>query len=235
LINQLVVSGCSFTQGAQGETWAKHLNISGVTNLANSGAGNNYICRRTLNYLEAQGDPKNTLVIIMWSGTSRIDVSVSTEWYKHIRTTFGYGKTDGISNWIHTGSSGNVPVLEGVCKINDNQSLCVDSLQNFILLETYLRARGYSYLFTSYANYWSEGQEYCATTEVDPNIGYHCKNLSLYKNFDFSNWSFVNDKQDCFGEFALDDIRNRDDAHPSPDTHQRFAKEIVLPAIRKFQ
>ena len=226
MINQLVANGCSFTQGTHGETWAKYLNIPNVTNLANGGAGNHYICRRTLNYLESHNcDPKKTLVIVMWSGVSRIDVSVSDEWYKHIRTTFNYGYTDGISNWIHTGSSGNVPVLEGVCKTNDNQSLCVNSLQNFILLENYLRAQGY----------WSVVQEYCATTEVDPNIGYHCKNLSLYKNFDFSNWFFTNNNRDCFGEFALDDIRNRDDAHPSPDTHQRFATEILLPAIRKFQ
>lgn len=238
MIDQLVVGGCSFTQGTHGThgaTWAKHLNISSVVNLANGGAGNNYICRRTLNYLESHNvNPKKTLVIIMWSGTSRIDVSVSSEWYKHIRTTFGFGQSDGVSNWIHTGSSGNVPVLESLCKTNNNQSLCVDSLQNFILLEKYLQARGYPYLFTSYANYWNEEQEYCATTEVDPNIGYYCKNMQLYKNFDFSNWIFVNDKQDCFGEFALDDIRNRDDAHPGPAAHKKFATEILLPAVEKF-
>lgn len=236
MIKQLVVSGCSFTQGAHSETWANHLNIPNVINLANSGAGNNYICRRTLNYLEQiRPNPIEILIIVMWSGTSRIDVTVSDDWYKHIRTTFGFGYSDGISNWIHTGSSGNVPLLEGLCKTNDNQSLCVDSLQNFILLETYLQAKGYQYLFTSYANYWSETQEYCATTDVDPNIGYHCKNVSLYKNFNFSNWVFINDNRDCFGEFATDDIRNRDDAHPSSDTHQRFASEILLPIIRKFQ
>jgi hypothetical protein len=233
---QLVASGCSFTQNAHGETWAKYLNMPNVINLANGGAGNHYICRRTLNYLESYNcDPKKTLIIVMWSGTSRIDVSVSKEWYTHIRNTFDYGYTDDISNWIHTGSSGNVPILDNLCRTNDNQSLCVDSLQNFILLENYLRAKGYSYLFTSYANYWSEDQEYCATTEVDPNIGYHCKTIPLYKNFDFSNWFFINEKRDCFGEYALDDIRNRDDAHPSTDTHQRFAREILLPAIRKFQ
>jgi hypothetical protein len=127
-----------------------------------------------------------------------------------------------------------VPVLESLCKTNDNQSLCVDSLQNFILLENYLRAQGYPYLFTSYANYWHEDHEYCATTEVDPNIGYYCKTMQLYKNFNFSNWFFINDNRDCFGEFALDDIRNRDDAHPSPNTHQRFAREILLPIVEKF-
>jgi hypothetical protein len=206
-----------------------------VTNLADGGAGNNFICRRTLNYLEqVRPNPSETLIIVMWSGTSRIDVPVSAEWYKHIKTTFGYGCTDGTCNWIHTGSSGNVPVLENLCKTNDNQSLCVDSLQNFILLEAYLQSKGYPYLFTSYVNYWGEDHEYCATTEVDPNIGYHCKNISLYKNFDFSNWFFINDKRDCFGEFALDDIRNRDDAHPSPDTHQRFAREILLPRVQQI-
>jgi len=232
LIDQLVVSGCSFTAGS---SWAQHLEIPNVVNLANSGAGNKYICERTLNYLESHhGDPTSTLIILMWSGTSRIDVQVSNEWYQHIRATFSFGYSDGVSNWIHTGSSGNVDVLENLCKVNDNRSLCVDSLQNFILLEHYLQANGYKYIFTSYANYWRETQEYCATTEVDPCIGYHCNAMRMYQNFDFSNWVFVNSNQDCFGEFAWDDIRNRDDAHPGPNAHKRFAREILLPAVEKL-
>ena len=126
-------------------------------------------------------------------------------------------------------------MLEALCKTSDNQSLCINSLQSFILLETYLRSKGYQYLFLSYANYWDQSQEYCAATEVDPNIGYYCADTALYKNFDFDNWIFLNQQKDCFAEFALDDIRNRDDAHPSADTHQRFAVEILLPCLDKLK
>jgi hypothetical protein len=238
LIKRLIVNGCSFTHGHLSTPWAKFLaQESGLKlqkNLASGGAGNEYICRSTLNNLESQPDPTETLVIVMWSGTSRIDVPVSAEWYKHIRSTFGFGRTDGVSNWIHTGSSGNVPVLENLCKTNDNKSMCISSLQNFILLETYLRAKGYRYIFTSYANYWSKTQEYCATTDVDPNIGYHCGSVPLYQNFDFTNWLFMNSNRDCFAELALDDIRDRADAHPSSDTHQQFALEFLLPAVQKL-
>ena len=235
MIDHVVVNGCSFTQGMQGETWANHLNIPNVLNLASHGAGNNYICHSTLNYLESHDyKSSNTLVVVMWSGTSRIDVPVSSEWYSHIRQTFPFGFSDHTSNWIHTGGSGHVALFENLCKTHDNTSQCVESLQNFILLESYLQAKGYHYIFTSYANYWSEDHEYCSTTLVDPNIGYHCKHLPLYKKFNFKKWLFCNSNKDCFGEFAIDDLRHGTGSHPSEQTHKQFAKEFLLPAVEKL-
>lgn len=236
----LLVNGCSFTRGlGQTLAWPYSLKTdtrwSHVINLASNGAGNNYICRSTINYIETyRPDPKHTLVVVMWSGVGRIDVSVSAEWYQHIKSTFKVGKSDQINHWIHTGSSGNVNCLETICRVTDPTSLCVDSLQNFILLGGYLQAKGFNYLFTSYVNYWNDDGPYNQTTNNDYNIGYHCKDNPLYKNFDFSNWFFVNDQRDCFGEFASHDIATRDDSHPGPLMHQRFAQEIVLPQIQQI-
>lgn len=234
----LLVNGCSFTQDiGPPDRWcsvlAQKLNIP-VVNLANGGAGNLYICRSTINWIETvRPDPEDVLIVIMWSGTARIDVSVSEQWYKHIKSTFYYAKSDNITNWIHTGSSGHVAVLENLCKTSDNLSLCIDSLQNFILLGGYLKSKGYRYIFTSYANYWDKHHEYCPTTEVDPSIGYHCARIPLYQNFDFSNWFFINDNKDCFGEYAIHDIRYQDDAHPAPETHRKFLEDVMLPGIEQ--
>lgn len=236
MIKQVVVNGCSFTRGdPHGHSWADYINQP-VMNIANGAAGNSYICQRTVNYLEThQPDPATTLLIVMWSGTSRIDVPVSSDWYQHIKCSHSYGYSDGITNWIHTGSSGHVPLLENLCKVNDNTSLCVASLQNFIMLGSYLSAKKYRYLFCSYANYWQESQEYCATTKVDPCIGYHCQHLKLYQDFDFTNWFFVNHNRDSFGEFAIQDISTLSHAHPSAETHKNFAQNIVIPAINLIQ
>lgn len=234
----LLVNGCSFTETLKRQDrWcsvlAQQLSRS-LTNLARVGAGNLYICRSTVNWIErVRPDPSSVLVIVMWSGTARIDVPVSKSWYQHINSTFYYATSDYTSNWIHTGSSGHVAVLENLCKTNDNLSLCVESLQNFVLLGNYLKAKGFRYIFTSYANYWDKNNEYCPTTQVDPCIGYHCASLPLYQNFDFSNWFFVNQNKDCFGEYAINDITHSDDAHPTEPTHQRFALDVMLPGIEQ--
>ena len=240
----LLVNGCSFTEGpcanefqtVKNGTWPYYLDQKCmVMNLASSGAGNSYICRSTINYIETSApDPANTLIIIMWSGTSRIDVSVSDEWYKYIKTNFSFVKSDADCNWIHTGSSGNVDELKDFIRVSSPRSLCIESLQNFIMLENYLKAKGYRYLFTSYVNYWNDKKPYNQVSRNDYNIGYHCKDSLLYQNFDFSNWFFVNEQQDCLGEFAIEDIQNRSDRHPGPEAHAKFAKEIVLPRIQQI-
>jgi hypothetical protein len=54
-----------------------------------------------------------------------------------------------------------------------------------------------------------------------------------FKNFDFSNWVFVNGRRDCIGEFAWDSQSNGD-AHPRDEMHQRFAREILLPRVQQI-
>ena len=79
---------------------------------------------------------------------------------------------------------------------------CMKSLRYFIMLESYLKCRGYKFLFTSFINYWQDDQPYyeikptqptdAPKVTADPNIGYHCKEYQVFKNFDFSNWVFIN-------------------------------------------
>lgn len=252
MIRNFIANGCSFTEymdhpNGITKTWATYLaqelDVDNHINLASSGAGNDYICHSTINYLEAnEFDPKETLVIVMWSGPGRIDVPLSQDWYNHFKSgEYSCCKTDGTSCWISSGGiGGNWPdnsirknIFGHLYKITDPVDLGMQSLRYFILLESYLKQQGYKFLFTSFINYWDTINQ-CPGVEVaEYNLGWLCKDQPIFKNFDFSNWFFINDNQDTICEFSWDDQSNGD-AHPRDAMHQRFAREIVLPRVQQI-
>jgi len=252
LIKNFIANGCSFTEYIKNpdsvtNTWATYLAqdlaVDHHVNLASSGAGNDYICHSTINYLEANSlDPDETLVIVMWSGPARIDMPMSQDWYNHIKfSEYSCCKTDGTGHWINSGGMAgswknyNISrnVFEHLYKITDPVDLGMQSLRYFILLESYLKQRGYRFLFTSFINYWDTTKQYPDISVGEYNLGWLCKEQLIFKNFDFSNWLFLNDRKDCIGEFAWDD-RSNGDAHPRDEMHQRFAKEILLPRVQQI-
>jgi len=252
MIKNFIANGCSFTEYVNHpagitKTWAtylaKEIAVENHMNLASSGGGNDYICHSTINYLEANKfDPENTLVIVMWSGPTRIDVPMSQDWYQHIKFgEYSCCKTDNSSCWINSGGMGgswknsNISrnVFEHLYKITDPIDLCMKSLRYFVLLESYLKQRGYRFLFTSFINYWDTTKQYPDISVGEYNLGWVCKDQPIFKNFDFGNWVFVNNNKDCIGEFAWDSQSNGD-AHPRDEMHQRFAKEILLPRVQQI-
>ena len=120
-----------------------------------------------------------------------------------------------------------------VYRIVDPVDLAMKSLRYFRLLECYLLQQGYCFLFTSFINYWNTNKQYPELAVGEYNIGWLCRDEPIFKNFDFSNWLFVNHCKDTIGEFAWDDQSNGD-AHPRDQMHQRFALEVVRPAVAKF-
>ena len=262
MIRNFLANGCSFTEHIQHPdsktcTWPQYLSqllaVENHVNLASAGAGNDYICHSTINYLEQNNlDPAETLVIVMWSGTTRMDLPLSKEWYQHFK--FGEHslcKEDGVGHWMNSGGmlggwrnkKSVLPIYEEVYKIMDPVDHCMKSLRYFIMLESYLKCRGYKFLFTSFINYWQDNQPYyeikptqhndVSKVTADPNIGYHCKEYQVFKNFDFSNWFFINEQRDTICEFAhAQDPRSS--WHPSNSMHQKFAKEIILPRVQQI-
>jgi len=252
LIRNFIANGCSFTEYIKNpdhvtKTWATYLAqdlaVDHHVNLASSGAGNEYICHSTINYLEANSfDPTQTLVAVMWSGPTRIDVPMSKDWYNHIKFgDYSCCKTDSIGHWINSGGQGggwtyaavSKNIFDNLYKIVDPMDLCMKSLRYFILLESYLKQRGYKFLFTSFINYWDTTKQYPDISVGEYNLGWLCQDQPIFKNFDFSNWVFVNDSRDCIGEFAWNSQSNGD-AHPRDKMHQRFAKEILLPRVQQI-
>ena len=71
----MLVNGCSFSQGEH--AWPNHLQTFGqsdIVNLSCSGAGNTYIHESTVNALSIK---TFDIVVIMWSGLTRIDTKVA--------------------------------------------------------------------------------------------------------------------------------------------------------------
>jgi hypothetical protein len=246
-MKNLVVNGCSFTDDRHITTWASMLakkfpNIS-YHNLASGAAGNDYICRSTINFLASnQLDPAETLVMIMWSGTGRKDMNMPGDWWYHLSQDYPCGRncndeqyyifSGGLTNsW--TTNKLTKQIFNWSYKLSDPTTLCEDSMLNIVNLENYLKAHGYQYRFTSYVNYWHTEQE-SNFSAGDYCIGYFCKNYPLYTNYDFANWFFVNGNRDCLAEFARDLGQLDETSHPTTLGHQQFCDEVVWPQVTQL-
>jgi hypothetical protein len=243
-IRNLVICGCSYTDDKNYRTWASILsrqypNIN-YHNIAASGAGNDYICNRTINFLEQQSfDPAETLIMVMWSGTGRKDLKVSGEWWYHIQDQYPWARRDNHENYyVFSGGLTNSwttnnttkKIFNWLYRVADPLLLCQDSLMNFLNLENYLKVKGYKYRFTSFANYWDTESE-SNFLSGDYNIGFFCQNDPLYQKFNFSNLFFIDHQKNCLAEFSRDISELDKTGHPTKLSHQQFVDQIVLPEV----
>lgn len=241
MIKNLVINGCSFTDERHFETWATYLaqnfQLESYRNLAYKAAGNHYICNSTIHLLEQQMlNPAETMVIIMWSGTTRKDISVSGEWWYELSKKWPASATLNDQHYylFSGGLFGDCKnktikeIFHWLYKLVDPETICTDSLLNFINLENYLKRHGYQYKFTSFANYWNPNVE-STFPGGDYSLGYFCRHIPLYKNFDFSHWFFINDQQDCLFELAQYNNQLDKTNHPTSIAHKQFVTETVIP------
>ena len=85
-------------------------------------------------------------------------------------------------------------------KSADPFTLCKESLLNFLNLQNYLEINGYRYRFTNFINFWDPTIE--STVQGDYSLGHFAKNMEIYKNFDFTNWFFIDDLKNGLYEYA---------------------------------
>ena len=251
MIENIVVSGCSFTELnddyiSWSEHIANHYGVKSYVNLGMGAAGNYYIANSIIDYLECnQLDPEKTLVLAMWSGVARKYLRVTQEWwdlldhqgYAFKAQTHYFSVKHGIdeSNYFIFGGNGvgkndmMKSIFSWSNKVSSPKIVCKESLIQFLNLKNYLKTQGYPYRFFSYLNYWNSAE----TTKFDEySIGLHCARTGIFKNFDFSNWIFVNDKKDCFGEYAIQEQQLDSTNHPTGQCHQTFAENIVIPNLK---
>jgi hypothetical protein len=245
MIENLIVNGCSFTDDQSHPTWAtfvaKECGLdNSYYNIAAVAAGNYYICTSTIDFLEREKfNPANTMVIIMWSGTGRKDLSITEEWWYHLMDDYQFGRNHNGQCYIFSGGLTNSwtqnkntkKIFEWLYKLSDPTSICHENIINFINLENYLKVHGYQYKFTSYVNYWNPDTE-SNFNSGNYSIGYFLNDQPIYQNYDFLNWFFINDQRDCLAEFAKNLNALDNTGHPTTKGHYEFAKNIVVPHIK---
>jgi hypothetical protein len=248
MIKNLVVNGCSYTEG---NSWAQSVNIAltpgHYKNLAQIGAGNFYISNSTIDYLSSNNlNPTETLVIVMWSGTGRKDIRISGEWYYHLKNQYAclanafndneseyYLFSGGATNsWIT--NSTTKKVFEWFYKLSDPVTLCKDTLMHIVNLENYLKVNGYQYRFAGYINQWTTETDHSPIVG-DYSIGHFLKDVPIYKNYNFNNWIFVDQQRNCLGEFASSIGELDATSHPTTTAHRLFAEQIIIPALPIIQ
>jgi len=197
---RLLVNGCSFSRGPI--AWPNHvarLLNADLVNLAQSGAGNNYIAQTTQAEL-ARCD--YDLVLVMWSGLERIDIQVEriedfdqtlcTSLYQSSQNDWAEKIVEPVNDqdcvqkdWVF-----GVGYLNGDRFLTSNglftkqymyQSLSQHtqrSMYHMISLQSYCKSRGIPFVATFYQNYVTEFDHFpTLKAQLDWNNIYNQVNL----------------------------------------------------------
>lgn len=227
--SNLVVSGCSFTINESPNShvsWPNCLAIwSGmnIKNLAVCGAGNKHIADSIILYLEKnKPNPKNTLVIAMWSGIDRINwivdktmMPVDKDW----RFVYDY---DCFNELLSSSKKyNNSKVKDAFNHYKLFQTNKTEALNSWLAIESltnYLKANRYTYLYTAFQNIFT------GTTFDFEN---HLRSIGLSINKD--NW-FPTEYNSFLGEYAkIKKLTAADGWHPSVECHELWVEEILVP------
>lgn len=249
----ILISGCSFTHwpetpgSSQNICWPsylhQHLPDVEITNLAEPGAGNQYITNSIIQEFCNDPGKEFDLVLIMWTGVSRLDflTDISNPDWLALFEDYGFYRRVGecpnklgyifsggqLGTWVNHPTSVNM--FRQMYKVSSHLSLAYHNLMEIIKCQEFLRAKKVPYRFMSYVNYWNDKES------VSPNGDFgvlaYPELIPMIKNIDFSNWVFLNDQRDGIYEMAKEnDDYHGDRFHPGIKTHQRWA-EILSRSI----
>jgi hypothetical protein len=234
----LYTVGCSFTY-AQQCGWpnilADKINFT-LENKGHPGAGNAYI-GNALILNPAFARKKPDLVVVMWSGLTRKDLSVdhtdtqimsALDGYGYIRWT-GHETSYILSGGGQIGSWHGHPATKEIFaplyKFSNERTMAQDTLVQIINTQNYLKQNNIPYLMSSYVNYWGNDKK---VADLDYGIGQFKDLRYLVDKIDFSRWVFANENKDCIYELAkMNSDLEEDMFHPGFDTHARWADLII--------
>jgi|694.fasta_scaffold05766_14 hypothetical protein len=241
MLEKLIVSGCSFTEGIPTEgriAWpnyvAESLNLP-LYNYAVNGAGNGYISRSVIHGVETalkSSNPQELLVGVMWSSIHRLENYHSdTDRFKS-RFTFRFIDNDeGCWVSLRPWEEDNY-TISYIKNYYDPVGSCIYALEHIVRTQWYLKSVNVKY-FMSIFNEAGLPEE---SMMKHPNVKH------LYDMIDWSNFLPVKTCWDwCLNSgFAClpEHLRNHSNlevryraTHPSREQFKGFAEQIVLPHI----
>jgi hypothetical protein len=237
----LVTSGCSFThqpeQTSRPFSWANLLaDYTGmqIHNLAIPGAGNDHISQSIILYLKKNKiDPKETLVLPMWSGISRIDWitdSASSQFAKEYPFSYHY---DNYNELVLGGAWWNVkkpsPIIKTLVEYSKYQSGHSLALRSWLAMENlsnYLIVNNYTYYYTSFINYKRTG----TGAELLVNFDDELSDLNIL--LDKESWLPLYDNE-YYGDWSRHHrLLDSDNFHPKfPEANEGWVQTILMPHL----
>lgn len=260
MFKHLVTSGCSFSDNGFGNRWphylAEELSLQ-LHNYGHGSAGNDYISQSIifkLHHLLSNGiNPSEIAVYVMWSGEDREGIFISknelVDYDQYINMAqpnpinflYMYDNDDGCyippnpvlggsiipSGWLF-GSPTCSWLNENITRAKKlyfdniyNYEQCLIRSLNYILqLQWFCESRGI-YLrnmsFTELMPRFTDWVQY-------PNIKH------LYELVDFSKWIFWKDGLGLFEYTRDNNLEYSDGFHPTPESHEHFVKNVLIPS-----
>jgi hypothetical protein len=232
-IKNLIVSGCSFTFNnslCTLVTWPYYLRDLGgfekVYDTSLPGSGNYHIASSLQLALELDPlDPKESLVIVMWSGNDRDDYlcpeSNNSGKYPY---EFRYSKNviTGITGGSDPESTGNTKQgLKKLANTKTPESRAYENYLSTIGLKNYLENNEYGYIFLDYIDRTLPSRTW------DFSIESHLPKRLAEK--------YKNSKTNIDSPYAYalkNNLLHKDDFHPSPDGHLAWTKQVLIPHLK---
>lgn len=241
----ILVSGCSFTQwpeyvGGPNTCWPRYLAELEpnwrIKNIAEPGAGNQYISDSVMRHIIENPLIKYDRVLVMWTGVSRLDYLTGLEdpsWNELFNSYGFYRRVDSCPDKLGYIFSGgqmgtwfNNPVAEKMFremyKVSSPLSLATINIMEMIKLQNFLENQGIDYKFMSYVNYWGDGEN--LSRNGDFGVGKFPEVQKLLRAVDWSKWIFTDDNRNGIYEMAVRDSNLQDDRfHPAESTQRAWA------------
>lgn len=213
---RILTNGCSFTARSATSTWPYLLGTNEVKNLAEHGAGNQWICDGTIAEL---CENSYDLVLIMWSGLARLDWTVEKEFcqsmpvFKEEEYTGGPIVFTSVNNFNIHYIHNEQDCFKSVSAVTGIRERTFNSLMRIISLQSYLKSRNINYRFMSYMNFWEDVY----------GLGFE----KLDHQIDFSRWLFTDNDRNGLYELSQDQNLYADDGfHPNEQAHEQWASLI---------
>jgi len=239
----ILISGCSFTQwpdhpGGPNICWPRYLKEvcpeHNIVSVAEAAAGNQYIGDSIVRgVLKDRPD----MVLVMWSGVSRLDYLTSLEdpAWDSLFDSYGFyrrlpeGKLGYIFSGGQMGTWFKNPVAHKMFyemyKVSSPLSLAHINIMEIVKTQNFLKAQRIPYKFMSYVNYWND------KTDISPNGDFGVTGFPeikyLLDSIDFEQWIFAD--QDRNGIYEIAKTNNDfmpDGFHPGASTHQEWANLV---------
>jgi hypothetical protein len=225
---RVLVNGCSFTAQSKIKNWPQYLPAEWtIKNIAQHAAGNKWICDATIvETIKNEYD----LVLIMWSGLTRIDATVNATIWDQFWEFKSKNSIEILYGHCGIGDSPEHPMVDiskPLIKYSNERNLVFASLMNVLKLQAWLTSKNIKYRFMSYMNYWNN--DYIDNKLMQPSVNLNLE--ALVNQIDFSQWIFFDSEKNGIFELAQQQNLYADDGvHPN-DRAGNLWSNIVLESL----